>query len=144
MRSAELRDDTKQARGKRRERAAAMPAHVMAPLCIVLAVAFAGSAVAHWMGLGDLGVATIAMCLVGLGALAAHRTISSLAAGAGIRLAQPYLVGERVRAYVPSLGRTVDAEVVRVGAANTTLLIRDDAGTESLVVVPNSRMIRPR
>jgi small-conductance mechanosensitive channel len=81
-----------------------------------------------------------------LAALAVRRTISSLAVGAGILLAQPYRPGDRVLVYVPTLCRTVDAEVVRVGAANTTLLVRDVAGppggVDSLVVVPNNRMVR--
>jgi hypothetical protein len=37
----------------------------------------------------------------------------------------------------------VDAEVVRIGAANTTLLVRDEHGADSLIVVPNNRMLRP-
>lgn len=121
-----------------------MPAQVGTPLTLgVIAIAGSGLA-AHWWGLPAMGVLGVVLVVTIIAAVAAHRTVSSLAVGAGILLAQPYLPGEQVRVYVPALRRTVDAEVVRVGAANTTLLVRDldGNGVDSLVVVPNNRMLR--
>jgi small-conductance mechanosensitive channel len=123
-----------------------MPAHVGVPLLLcVLAIGGTGLA-AVAVGLPTAAVVGVVAVVTVLAALAAHRTVSSLAVGAGVLLAQPYRAGDEVRAYVPSLRRTVEAEVVRVGAANTTLLVRDVDGPEtaidSLVVVPNNQMLR--
>lgn len=128
-----------------------MPAHVGAPLLLGL-LAIGGTALAAVaVGLPTGGVVAVVALVTVLAALVAHRTVSSLAVGAGVLLAQPYRAGDQVRTYVPTLRRTVDAEVVRVGAANTTLLVRDvdppETGVEncvdSLVVVPNNQMLRP-
>lgn len=89
------------------------------------------------IGLSAPAVVAIAITVALAAALAAHRTVSSLAAGAGMRLARPYGPGEQVHLYVPALHSVADAEIVRVGPANTTLLTR-----RGLVVVPNSRMLR--
>ena len=70
-------------------------------------------------------------------AIAARRTVGSLMAGAGLRVVRPYGPGEHVRVYVPALRSVQDAEIVRVGPANTTLMTRD-----GLVVVPNALMLR--
>ena len=70
-------------------------------------------------------------------AVAARRTVSSLVAGAGLRLVRPYVPGEHVRVFVPALRSVQDAEIVRVGPANTTLMTRD-----GLVLVPNALMLR--
>lgn len=144
-----LRDDVRRACHDRRDRAAMSPAHVAVPAVLALAVVVLSGLTAHWFGMGTTGVWTVvAVAAVGC-AVAAHRTVSSLAAGAGIRLAQPYAPGERVRVHLPSLDRTVDAEVVRVGAANTTLVVRDAgfdfdglSGVDSMIVVPNNLMLR--
>lgn len=72
-----------------------------------------------------------------LAAVATRHTLGALVAGAGTRVARPYGPGERIRLHVPSLGEVVDAEVVRVGLANTTLMT-----SGGLVVVPNNRMLR--
>jgi small-conductance mechanosensitive channel len=77
-----------------------------------------------------------AVALIGTAALA-HRTVRSLLAGAGLALARPFSAGERVRLYVPELHGVVEAEIVRIGAANTTLA----TGT-GILVVPNARMLR--
>jgi small-conductance mechanosensitive channel len=146
MRSELLRHDARRTCHEHRERVAALPAHVVAPLTLAaLAVAGAGLT-AHWLGVPAVGVLVVVLVVTTLAALTAHRTISSLAVGAGILLAQPYRPGDRIRAYLPALRRTVEAEVVRVGAANTTLLVREvdgaPGGVDSLVVVPNNRMLR--
>lgn len=146
MKSELLRLDGRRACHEHRERAAALPAHVVAPLTVAgVAVGGAGLA-AHWLGLSAIGVLAVILLATILAALAVHRTISSLAVGAGVLLAQPYRPGDQVRVFVPALRRTVDAEVVRVGAANTTLLVRDadggPDGVDRLVTVANNRMLR--
>ena len=145
MKSALLRHDARPPCHKHRERAA-LPAPVIAPLTAgAITVGGAGLA-ARRLGVSAFGVLLVMLVVAVVAALAVHRTISSLAVGAGILLAQPYRPGDRVRVYVPLLCRTVDAEVVRVGAANTTLLVRYTDGTPSgaagLVAVPNNRMLR--
>jgi hypothetical protein len=146
MKSDLLRQQRRRVYRQHRERAAGMPAHVGAPLTFA-GIAIALSAVAaHWLDLPTLGVIVVVSAVTVVAALAARSTVSSLAVGAGVLLAQPYRAGDQVRVYVPALRRTVDAEVVRVGAANTTLLVRDadgaSSGVDSLVVVPNNRMLR--
>ena len=68
-----------------------------------------------------------------------RRSFGSLVAGAGIRVAQPYVPGEQVRLFIPSRAAVEVAEVVRVGPANTTLATED-----GLVLVPNAVMLRGR
>jgi hypothetical protein len=143
------RDDVRRACQDRRDRAAMSPAHVAVPAALALLAVVLSGLFAHWLGLGTPGIwATVGAASV-LSSVAAHRTVGSLAAGAGIRLAQPYGEGERVCVHLPSLDRTVQAEVLRVGAANTTLVVRDAgfgfdgrSGVDSIVVVPNNVMLR--
>jgi small-conductance mechanosensitive channel len=135
--------DVRRACRRRRARRAAMPAHVLLPVSLAVGLVVVSAAIAAWLGLGPGGLAAATVLAAVVAAAGAHRTVGSLAAGAGILLAQPYGAGERVHVYVPSFGRTVDAEVVRIGAANTTLLVRDEHGADSLIVVPNNRMLRP-
>jgi small-conductance mechanosensitive channel len=150
MKSELLHHDARRACRKHRQRIDALPAHVVAPLAVASGAVGGAALSAHWLGLPLLGVLAVVFVATMLAALAAHRAISSLAAGAGILLAQPYRPGDRVRVYVPALGDTVDAEVVRVGAANTTLLVRGVdgrshpgcTGAERLILVPNNRMLR--
>jgi len=137
------RKDLGRTRRERRARVSGMPAHVALPLTVAVGLVLGSSVAADWLGLGTGGVAAVALVAAVVAAVITHRTVGSLAAGAGILLAQPYQPGEQVHVYVPSLGRTVDAEVVRIGAANTTLLVRHPDNTDGLVVVPNNRMLRP-
>lgn len=135
-----FRDDAWRPCSARRARASATPAPVGGPLASGVAAVVIAVAVAYLTGLSAPAVAAIAF-VVGVGAaVAARRTLVSLVAGAGMRLARPYHPGEPVRLYVPSLRSVVDAEVVRVGPANTTLMVAGDGG--GLVVVANSRMLR--
>lgn len=143
------RDDARRACKERRVRAAMSPAHVLVPSLLALAVVVLSGLTARWFGMGATGIWAVVAVTAAVCSVAAHRTIGSLAAGAGIRLAKPYAPGERVRVHLPRLNRTVDAEVVRVGAANTTLVVRDTgfefdgrSGVDSIVVVPNSVMLR--
>lgn len=93
--------------------------------------------VARLIGLPTAATTSIAIAVAVVAALVAHRTVGSLVAGAGMRLARPYCPGEQVRVYVPALRSVVDAEIVRVGPANTTLMT-----SGGLTVVPNSTMLR--
>ncbi|MBE7187039.1 hypothetical protein [Jatrophihabitans endophyticus] len=124
---------------QRRERARSMPARVVLP--VVLA---GGAQVLLILGCLALGFPTalVVACAVALAIVSAvihRRTVGSLIAGAGIRVAQPYVPGEQVRLFVPTSDAVVTGEIVRVGPANTTLMIDD-----GLVRVPNSRMFRDR
>jgi small-conductance mechanosensitive channel len=143
MKTDQLRGDVRRACRDRRARVATTPARVGAPLVAAGVVVVGCGLCAALLGLPLLGVVAVVLA-AGLGsALAAHRTVGSLAAGAGILLAQPYLAGEQVRVFLPSLGHTVDAEVMRVGAANTMLLVREPEGADCLLAVPNNRILRP-
>lgn len=88
-------------------------------------------------GLPSAIVVTVATTVCAVAAVLARHTLSALAAGVGLRVARPYCPGERVCLYVPSLGEIVEAEIVRVGPANTTL-----ASQGGLILVPNNRMLR--
>lgn len=64
-------------------------------------------------------------------------SFADLAAGLVLLLARPYAPGEQIRIYVPCLHDVVDAEVVRIGWATTSL-----ATATGLVTVANTRMLR--
>lgn len=138
------RYDAARARSTRRVRLSATPARVSAPLASGFAAIVIAIAVGNVFGL-SAGIIAAGAAVVALAAgVAARRTLASLAAGAGLLIAQPYCPGEQVRVYVPSLGSVVDAEIVRVGIANTTLLVREGGGANgALVVVANGLMLRP-
>lgn len=112
------------------------PARVAVPLLTGVAAVIAAGWMAAWLGLPlpvVVGVLAIAAVVAGV---VVRSTLSSLAAGAGLLLARPYGPGEQVRVYVPYLDDVVEAEVVRVGAANTTLMT-----ATGLVVLPNNVML---
>ena len=111
------------------------PAVVPLALSVLLQGAALGSAVA--LGLPWFVVLAIAVGVAALTAVVRRRTVGSLLAGAGLLVAQPYEPGEQVRVFVPALGSVQDAEIVRVGPVNTTLM----TGT-GVVVVPNVDMLR--
>lgn len=130
----EVRDD---ARARPRERAFASPAPVAVPLAAaaaVLALAVAGCIVFS-LPLGDDLAIYVAAVLAA--AVIAHRTVLSLIAGLALALIRPYALGERVRLRSPAHGGVVDAEVVRIGAANTTL-----ATENGLFVVANHLLLK--
>ena len=131
------RDELLRRGPQRRSRAHASPARVVGPLLISTLVQFAAVAVAVLAGLPVLAILlVVAVVAVGT-AVASRRTLTSLVAGAGIRVAQPYEPGEQIRVFVPSLNSVQDAEIVRVGAANTTLMT-----ASGIVLVPNAQMLR--
>jgi hypothetical protein len=132
-----LRDDAWRPCAARRARASSTPARVGVPLGASIAAVVLSIAVTNLAGLSGAMVAIVAGAVAVGAGVAARRTLGSLAAGAGLLLARPYYPGERVRLYVPSLRSVVDAEIVRVGPANTTLMT-----SGGLVVVPNGRMLR--
>jgi small-conductance mechanosensitive channel len=121
----------------RRERVSASPARVAAPLVVaVVTIAYAALA-SSLLGLSVWPVLAITAGVAIAGALVARRTTSSVLAGVALLLIRPYAPGERVRLNSPIDGLPVEAEVVRIGLANTTL----STGT-GLLVVPNSRLLK--
>ncbi|HET6876195.1 MAG TPA: hypothetical protein VFH38_01560 [Jatrophihabitans sp.] len=132
-----LRDDSHQLSAGRQGRAAATPARVTLPLLAGAAAVVVSGWIATWLGLPPPALLAVILVTAVCAVVAARRTVSSLAAGAGLLLARPYSPGEQVRVYVPCLDGVVEAEVVRVGAANTTLMT-----STGLVVLPNNLMLR--
>jgi hypothetical protein len=119
------------------QRASVTRARVLVPMAVGAVVEAVAIAAAALVGLSAVGIVLLAIGIAVVGAVIERQTVASLVAGAGIRVARPYAAGEQVRLFVPSLSSVEDAEVVRVGAANTTLLT-----SRGLVVVSNSRMLR--
>lgn len=132
-----LRDDAWPGCAARRARASSTPAPVTVPLATSSAVLVIAIALALLVGLPAAVVTAIAVAVAVAAAGTAHRTFGSLVAGAGMRLARPYAPGEQVRLYAPALCSVVDAEVVRAGPANTTLMT-----SGGLVLVANKLMLR--
>ena len=112
-------------------------APVAGPLALTLLIQAMVIAACVAVGLPLLMIAGVVLGVAVLTLVASRRTVSSLVAGAGIRLAQPYEPGEQVRVFVPALNSVQDAEIVRVGAANTTLMT-----ASGIVLVPNAQMLR--
>jgi small-conductance mechanosensitive channel len=132
-----LRDDIRQLCTDRQGRAEMPPARVALPLLSGTVAVVVSGWFAAWLALPPSVVAAVIAVTAVAAVVAVRDTLSSLAAGAGLLLARPYSPGEHVRVYVPCLDRVVEAEVVRVGAANTTLMT-----ATGLVVLPNSVMLR--
>jgi small-conductance mechanosensitive channel len=105
---------------------------------LLLAVAVIGSAalVSAALGLSLGAVLAVTAVVAVTGAVIAHRTVRSLSAGVALLLIRPYAPGERVRLHSAAHGGLVEAEVVRIGLANTTL-----ATDTGLLVVPNHRLL---
>lgn len=122
---------------QRRPRARTHHARVVGPLVLSCVVQLGAIVLAVLLGVPLLGVLFLILGIAVLTAVLSRRTVSSLVAGAGIRVAQPYGPGEQIRVFVPSLDRVEDAEIVRVGAANTTLMT-----ASGIVLVPNAQMLR--
>lgn len=122
---------------ERRTRAFVAPARVWPPVAVGAALQLAAAVAGLSLGLSVTVVLAVDVVIGVLVAVVARRTVSSLVAGAGLRVVRPYLPGEHVRVYVPALRSVQDAEIVRVGPANTALMTHD-----GLVLVPNSVMLR--
>jgi small-conductance mechanosensitive channel len=89
-----------------------------------------------------LGIAVTQALLVGLAALGtatlvAHRTVTSTLAGVALLVVRPYSEGERVRIAWPAQDGFLEAVVVHIGLANTTL-----ASDTGVLVIPNNRLLR--
>jgi hypothetical protein len=138
-----IRDDARRQCADRRARASASPTPVLGPLVSAGFAVLLSVGVTLALGLPADLVVLVAAAVTLVAAVLGRRTLASLVAGAGMRLAQPYCPGEQVRLFVPTLHSVVDAEIVRVGPANTTLMVAGGPdGAGGLVVVPNSRMLK--
>ena len=121
------------ARGLHSPRARAWLPLLLAPVTVSLAAVIATS-----IGLSAFGVLLVAIVVAVVGGLIAHRAAGRLVTGAVLVVARPFAPGDRVRVYVPELGRTADAELLRIGPLTTTLCT--DSG---VLVVPTGELLRP-
>jgi small-conductance mechanosensitive channel len=106
---------------------------LLAPLTVSLA-----AIVATLCGLPGFEVVLVAVLVAIAGGLLAHRAARRLVTGAVLVVARPFAPGDRVRVYVPELGRTADAELLRIGPLTTTLCT--DSG---VLVVPTGELLAP-
>jgi small-conductance mechanosensitive channel len=72
-----------------------------------------------------------------VGGVLAHRAVGRLVSGSMLAVARPFAPGDRLRLYVPELGRVAEAELVRVGPLTATLCT--DSG---VLVVPTGDLLR--
>jgi small-conductance mechanosensitive channel len=136
MRIDELRADVRRAGAARRERASSSPARLLLPLASAVLVIGAAAVVSSALGLPPTAVLAITLGVALLGAFVAHRTVLSVLAGLTLLVVRPYAPGERVRLQAAD-GAFVEAEVIRVGLANTAL-----ATDTGVLVVPNNRLLQ--
>jgi small-conductance mechanosensitive channel len=136
-RVTEFRTDACRAYAAHRERVSTSPARLTRPLLAAVIGIGGAAVVSNALGYSFGAVLAITAVVTVAGAMVAHRSVSSIFAGLLLLLARPYAPGERVRLYSPRHARTIDAEIVRVGLANTTLC----TGT-GLLLVPNARLLR--
>lgn len=109
---------------------------VAAPLLAALLVVVATALGATLTGLPGWGVVALtAAVALTVGALA-RRSLGSVFSGLTLLVVRPYGPGERLRLYLPEQQGYVDAEIVRVGLATTTL-----ATSDGLLVVSSSRLL---
>jgi small-conductance mechanosensitive channel len=132
----ELRADARRARVARRERVSSTPARVTLPLLSAVVLIGAAAAVTSAAGLSSAVVLTLTLLVAVAGAVVARRTVKTVLAGLTLHVVRPYGAGERLRLYAPEFDTHIDAEIVRVGIANTTL-----ATPGGLLVVPNTRLL---
>jgi small-conductance mechanosensitive channel len=131
-----LRADARRATTARREQASTNPAHLTLPL-LAAVLAISGAAyVSTLVGLPLLAVVAVTLVVAVTGAVIAHRPLANVLAGVTLLVVRPFAPGERIRLTAPSDGPALEAEIVRVGLANTTLCTGS-----GLLVVPNSRML---
>ena len=132
-----FRDGARRAVITRRRRTALSPTRVVVPLLCAVVVIGASALGASALGLALPVVVTVTVVVALAGAVVAHRTVASMAAGLTLAVVRPYSPGERVRYYAPDLDAVITAEIVRFGVGNTTL------GTETgLLLVPNTSLLR--
>lgn len=133
-----MRDDARRVLEARRVRASSTPAPFAAPVAATLALIAVGAVVLTVLGFSVAATAGILFATALAGAVAAHRTTTSVLAGITLWLVQPFQPGERVRIFAPERHAVVEAELVRIGLVNTTL-----ATEAELLVVANARLLRP-
>jgi small-conductance mechanosensitive channel len=133
----ELRGDARRARSARRERVSASPARVAVPLLVAGVLVPTATLSAAVSGLSALEVIAVALAATLVGAAIAHRALASLFAGLVLAFVRPYSPGERLRIFSPEHGCIVEATLVQIGAANTTL-----ATDTGLLVVANNRLLK--
>jgi small-conductance mechanosensitive channel len=121
----------------RGERVSASRARIAAPLVVAVVTIASAALVSSLLGLSVVLVLAISAGVAIAGAIVAHRTTSSVLAGLALLVIRPYAPGERVRLPSPVDGTLIDAEVVRIGLANTTL-----ATDSGLLVVANNRLLK--
>jgi small-conductance mechanosensitive channel len=119
------RDDARRVDATRRARVTARPVPVAAPL--FAAVAFVTVAVIASSAVGvPIGeITAIAAAVAVVIAVIAHRTVRSVFAGIALLLIRPYAPGERLRLRSPGDQHLMDAEVLHIGLANSTLATGD-------------------
>jgi small-conductance mechanosensitive channel len=132
-----LRDAEQRPCAVRRSCVSAAPVPVAGPLLASVAVIATAAVLATIAGLSSLAVLAVTAAAAIGSAHVARRTINSLLAGTVLVIARPFSPGEPVRLYVPERREVVAAEIVRIGAANTTLATPDGP-----IVMPNSRLLR--
>jgi small-conductance mechanosensitive channel len=135
-RMPELRADARRATVARRERAAASPVRLTVPILSAVVVIGAAALTSVLIGLPLLAVLGITLAVAVLGAVVAHRPMLNVLAGVTLLVVRPFSPGERVRLPATEDGGPLEAEILRVGLANTTLCTGS-----GLLVVPNSRML---
>lgn len=111
------------------------PARVTLPVLSAVVVISATAIVASLLGLPVSAVLAVTALVAIAGACVAHRTVTNVLAGLVLLLVRPYAPGERLRL---ELAEPVEAELVRIGFANTTL-----ATEAGLLLVPNRRLLAP-
>ena len=133
----EFRGDAQRGRDARRERVSSTPAPVALPLLVAGTLVPSAALIAHAAGWSLLAVVAVAAVATVAAAVIAHRTLSSLFAGLVLAVVRPYAPGERLRIFSPAHGCIVEATLVQIGAANTTL-----ATDTGLLVVANNRLLK--
>jgi small-conductance mechanosensitive channel len=133
----ELRADARRATVARREQAAASPVRLTVPILSAVVVIGAAALICGLIGLPLVAVVGITLGVAVLGAVVAHRSVMNVLAGITLLVVRPFAPGERVRLPASADGAPTEAEILRVGLANTTLCVGS-----GLLVVPNSRMLQ--
>ena len=131
-----MRADARRATCARREQADASPIRLTFPVLSAVVGIGAAAVISSHIGLSLTAVLGITLAVAVTGAAIAHRSVRNVLAGITLLVVRPFAPGERVRLATPAGGAPLDAEILRVGLANTTLC----TGT-GLLVVPNSRML---
>lgn len=107
------------------------------PLLLAPVTIAATAVVAVAAGLSARAVLLVSAAVALAGGVLAHRAVGRLFAGAVLLLARPFAPGDRLRLYVPELGRVVETQLLRIGLLTATLC------TESGVLrVPTGELLR--